>query len=375
MYDTLPSFALVNLHTGHCITNNPNPNAGTAVTTDDINDFRSQWLFYHPVGNIKSDPEYVLLNKMSGNVLEHYKGARIEAHDNSHSDRHQKWKLVPLRERFFALVNAATQQFLYDPGEYNPMTDGPLPEDIRVLCWYLVSHRESGFDFVSWDFDVLQRLLPYITSQAGEELRRVITRRLPVGEKMKGKEKYTHIPRVTRITRITNDTLRVILARLIEQWVDDSIPETSQPRTIVSTNRREVEQQWKIYLSERLLRRRSDEPGWIRIDLQGVYNVDGNLLANIQGQWLEASVFQVIIPAKLHVGRSMIQWAMVQSLTEGLTVEIRVTPPTHTPTASKGKRLSTTSRPPGPGAGDGGVNSIALTLGLIPIGSLMHDEL
>lgn len=313
---------------------------------------------------------------MSGNVLEYYRGARIEAQDNSHSDPHQKWKILPLRDRLFALFNAATQEFLYDPGEYSPITDELLPDDTRILCWHLVSHREAGFDFLSWDFDILQRLIPYMSPQPAEALQHIITHRLPAGErKIKGKDKTAHISRATRMTRIENATLRAVFARLIEQCEEDSISETRRSCTIASTNGREVEEQWRISLSERSLRRGSGDSRWARIDLQGIYNVGGRRLANIKGKWLEVPIFQVIIPAGMHIGRSIIRRAMLQSLTEGLTVEIRVTPSTHTPTASVGKHLSTTPRPPGPGAGGGRMNSLSLALNLIPIGSLKHDEL
>lgn len=132
---------------------------------------------------------------------------------------------------------------------------------------------------------------------------------------------------------------------------------------------------WKIPLSERPLRRGSDEPQWVRIDLTGVYSINGSWLENIRGLWLEAPVLQVIVPVRIQVGRVVVQRAMLQSLSEALTVATRARPSTHTPTGNKRWPPTTTHRPQGLGFDCGIMNWLALMLDAINIESLKHDEL
>ncbi|RPA97197.1 hypothetical protein L873DRAFT_1809985 [Choiromyces venosus 120613-1] len=359
--DRLPSFALVNARTGRSLTFKSGTEKGGIMTTENaVNELQDQWLFENLSGeNISDNPIYAIISKVSGNVLDHWDGSRIEAYNDDRSDPHHRWKLVPCPcgERYFQIQNVATSRYLEERETGVPNANATTPidhtnvtESHRAQCWELVSSRFGDFDLSIMDDDVLRTLLVYMQPDDSSTISHRIVKRAP-GREKKGKEKKAHIPQNPRLLQDVRPTIRAIFQHVIDEWEDDTIASTAQAGTRVSTTRQEVERRWDIQVPQ-ALRERSGQQGWIRIDIQGTYNdASGQRVANIQGQWLNESIFHIIVPVGVRVGREIIRAAMRRSLEDHTSIIIAQTqcaPP------RGGTKPGTTPRPPpGPSGGSG----------------------
>ncbi|KAI6007058.1 hypothetical protein EDD15DRAFT_2190684 [Pisolithus albus] len=339
---SVPSFALINGRTGMALAYVPNVTSGSVTMDGAFNSYRCHWIFQQ-VGTDEDDrPIYVIINKLSDNVLDHWDGVRIEALNNDPDDRHHQWRLVPCHQRYFAFVNVYTGQYLYDDGNAPVAGDSvdTMTNEDRRCCWTLVSHRGSIYDTISLDPDIAA---PYQKSH------HVVMRTLKQLPKGKGnaKAKPSHIPDNPRITRVTNDVLIDIFERLIGQLDFDRI-HNQPPRPLASASREEVVDRWGIAVP-RSLREGWEINGWVRIDLQGTYTNQNNIrVANIQGQWNRLTVFHVIVPVDVNFGAQRIQEAMIRSLREGTSVLLDA--PDNANAGGSRRPPTTTRRPPGPGA-------------------------
>lgn len=337
------------------------------MSADTINDWTNQWIFQNLSGTDTDSPKYAIINKVSGTVLDHWGGERIEASNDDTNDQHHQWKLLPCPcgDNYFQIQNVSTGHYLEERVDNVPnatATDtmnmnNPTATD-QAQCWELVSNRMQAIDLITLDDDILQGMLPYVQPSDADTLRHRIVERAP-GKDKKGKNKDQHKPQNPRLLRDVSPFILNIFGRVIDEWVEDRLPTTVQAGTRVSTNRREVEVNWGIAIP-RSLQTGSERDGWIRIDIQGTYETSpGNRVANIQGQWNNDSVFHVIVPLGVNVGREVIRGAMRRSLAEHTSITIE---PANSKPPSGGKKPNTTPPPPpGPGgAGNGWVYSAAV---------------
>ena len=355
------------------------PEGDITTTADTIDSFTDQWLFENLNADATGDPVYAIISKISGNVLDHWGGRRLAAYNDDTVDRHHRWRLVPCPcgEAYFQIANVQTGRFLEErtTGSPNANATGPAQhpptDEHRAQCWELVTARYKGFDLFIMDDDVLRGVPPYLQTNDSSELEHRIMKRSP-GKEKKGKKKDAHIPQNPRLLTDFSPVIGDIFRRVIDQWEDDVIQTTARPGTRVSTNRTEVERDFRITIPP-ALRRRADEAGWIRIDIQGTYlDTSGQRVANIQGQWLESSVFHVIVPVGERVGRDIIRRAMRQSLEEHTSVIVQRS--NSTPPAGGSKPGKKPPPPPGPSGGSGNgwviyvVAALALPIMLSPLG-------
>ncbi|OBZ65883.1 hypothetical protein A0H81_14193 [Grifola frondosa] len=242
-----------------------------------------------------------------------------------------------------------------------PVTN-PTDND-RAQCWELVSNRVGDFDIVTVDDDVLKRLLPYFRPDDAAEFGHRIVKRAP-GREKKGRSKDAHKPQNPRLLQDVTPTVLSIFQHVIDEWEDDRIQSNAQAGTRVSTTRTEVQQRWGIQIPS-ALRPGSDRPGWIRIDIQGTYEATpGQRVANIQGQWGNDSVFHVIVPVGVTIGRAVIRAAMHESLRTHTSVIIAAS--NSRPSSGGSKPGTTPPPPPGPSGGKGN-GWIYFAAALIPI--------
>ncbi|KAL5530935.1 hypothetical protein ACEPAG_3811 [Sanghuangporus baumii] len=368
--DSLPSFALVNNRTGSSLMfKSATDQGGVVMSVDTVNDWSNQWIFQNLSGTDSDSPIYAIINKVSGTVLDHWGDVRIAAENDDTSDTHHQWKLLscPCGENYFQIQNVATGHYLEEREDGVPNAkatdtmdmDNPTDTD-RAQCWELVSNRLQDIDLVTLDDDVLQGTLPYLQPDNADTLRHRIVERAP-GKDKKGKDKSAHKPQNPRLLRDISPFILNIFGHVIDEWVEDRLPTTVQAGTRVSTNRREVENRWNIAIP-RSLQVGSERDGWIRIDIQGTYETSpGNRVANIQGQWNNDSVFHVIVPLGVTVGREVIRGAMRRSLAEHTSITIE---PANSKPPSGGKKPNTTPKPPpGPGgSGNGWVYTSAVSV-------------
>ncbi|UNI25034.1 hypothetical protein JDV02_010743 [Purpureocillium takamizusanense] len=360
--DRLPSFALINSRTGHCLAFKPDTKPGSVVmSTDSLMQWGSQWYLDIVLGEDDS-AIYAIINKASGTVLDHWAGERIEAQDDDTSDPHHQWRLIPCPcgENYFQLQNVGTDRYLEERVDKvanatatTPMNPDSPEHNDQAQCWELVSARVGGFDLIDIDDDVLQRILMYLQPGDAKALKHRIVKRAP-GKGKKGKNKNAHIPQNPRLLRNFPRTVGLIFQHLINDWVEDRLPTTVQAGRRVSTTPNEVQSRYNIDVPRSLLRegQGADRAGWMRIDIQGTYTTTpGHRVANIQGQWNTESLFHVIVPLGVHVGAETIRDAMRRSLETGDSVIIARENST---SPAGGSRPGTIPRPPpGPSGGSG----------------------
>jgi hypothetical protein len=200
---------------------------------------------------------YVIINKLSDNVLDHWGGTRIEALNDDPNDPHHRWRMLPCHKRYFAIINVSTGGYLYDDGtapNAGNSVDTQMTDEDRRCCWTFVSHRDPGIDTISIDPDLSQ---PYQKSH-------LRVARSPGGKKGKGKTKSSvdHIPVNPRIERNLHNVIRRILEHFIGQWEEDQLATNTQARQYASVDRREVEG-WGIgIVVPQALVQGSDRNGW-----------------------------------------------------------------------------------------------------------------
>ncbi|EMD34345.1 carbohydrate-binding module family 13 protein [Gelatoporia subvermispora B] len=361
--DRVPSFALVNSRTGRSLTlkssHSPDEH-GVTTSPNVVDDWSNQWLLEILSGEDGADsPIYAIISKVSGTVLDHYKNERIDAYTDITSSTHHQWQLLPCPcgERYFQIVNVAHGRFLEERKTGVPNANATPPmnptnptDNDRTQCWELVSTRLGEFDLIVADDDVLQRLLPYSQPDISSELEHHIVKRAP-GREKKGKRKDTHIPQNPRLLQDVAQEINVAFDYAIGQWLDDTIQSNVQAGTRVSVVRSELEANTNVSLP-RGLRPGSDTPGWIRIDIQGTYeSAPGQRVANIQGQWNNQSVFHVVVPVGVRIGRQIIQCAMRRSLRQHTSIIIDAS--NSKPSSGGSKPGTKPPPPPGPSGGSG----------------------
>lgn len=352
---SVPSFALINGRTGMAPTHVPRE---PVMTDGAFNSYRCHWIFQQ-VGTDANDRQvYIIINKLSDNVLSHRNGA-IEAVDNVPTDTRNQWRPVPCHKRYFAFVNVSTGEYLSDPGTTGSRDPNDfMTDEDRRCCWTLVSHRDSIYDTIALDTDITSPRL------GSHHIVKRAPKKTPKG-KGNAKAQPSHIPDNPRITQVTNRVLRVIVERLIGQLDFDRI--NDQPaRTLASTLRTEVVRDWRIDVP-RSIQAGWERPGWVRIDLQGTYHdQNGVRVANIQGQWNDDTIFHVIVPVGVDFGRETIRRAMIESLQTATSVRLDA-PDNATPSGSR-TRPTTTRRPPGPGAPPAGQFWAATAIQIVGLG-------
>ncbi|KAI6118399.1 hypothetical protein F5141DRAFT_1098360 [Pisolithus sp. B1] len=330
---SVPSFALINAKTGMALGYVPNVSSGSVMTDRAFNSYRCQWIFQQVGTDTDDRPIYVIINKLSDKVLDHWGGVRIEALDNDPINLHHRWRLVPCHKRYFAFVNVSTGKYLYDDGNAPNVSNaaGTMTDEDRRCCWTLVSHRDSTYDTIALDIDITS---PYLESR---HIVKRIPKKPPKG-KCNAKAQPSHIPDNPRIIQATNRVLRDVVERLIDQLDFDRI--NDQPsRTLASTSRTEVVRDWRIDVP-RPIQAGWECDGWVRIGLNGTYmDQNGVRVANIQGQYNAQTILHVIVPVCVTFGRQRIREAMTRSLETATSV--RLDAPENT-TASGSKKQPTT---------------------------------
>ncbi|KAJ7193208.1 hypothetical protein GGX14DRAFT_592943 [Mycena pura] len=338
---SVPSFALINGMTGMALAYVPGVTPYSVKTASTFNSFRCHWIFQQ-IGNDASDrPVFVIINKFSDNVLDHWGGTRIEALNADTKDTHHHWRLVPCHKRYFAFVNVATGKYLYDNGDAptTGSTSETMTTEDRRCCWTVVSRRDGIYDTTILDEDVMY------PQQANHHIVKRAPKKPPKG-KGKAKAEPSHIPDNPRISQITNRDMLAVIERLIGQVDFDSITDTSA-RTLAGTGRAEV-LRWGLSVP-RASQEGWNRDGWLRIDLQGTYvDQNGARMANVQGQFNTNTIFHVIIPVGVTFGRERIRQAMITSLETATTVMLDNPP--NTQAGGSQTQPITTARPPGPGA-------------------------
>lgn len=342
---SVPSFALINAKTGMALGYVPNVSSGSIMTDRAFNSYRCQWMFQQVGTDTDDQPIYVIINKLSDNVLDHWGGVRIEALNNDPVNRHHRWRLVPCHKRYFAFVNVSTGKYLYDDGNAPNAGNavGTMTDKDRRCCWTLVSHRDSIYDTIILDTDITT---PYLES------RHIVQRTPKKPPKGKGNAKAqpSHIPDNPRIIQVTNRVLRDIVERLIGQLDFDRI--NDQPaRTLASTSRTEVVRDWRIDVP-RPIQAGWECDGWVRIGLHGTYmDQNGVRVANILGQYNAQTIFHLIVPVCVTFGRQRIREAMIRSLETATSVQLDA--PENTIASGSKKQPTTTQRPPSLGVPPG----------------------
>lgn len=338
---SVPSFALINGRTGMALAYVPG--GSESVTMDGaFNSYRCHWIFQQ-VGTDEDDrPIYVIINKLSDNVLNRWRGVGIEALNTGADDRRAQWRLVPCHQRYFAFVNVSGGAYLYDdgnaPGAGDPVYT--MTDEDRRCCWTLVSIRDSIYDTIALDSDITD---PY---QKSHHIVKRAPKKPPKG-KGNAKAQPSHIPDNPRITQPSSRAIRDIAERLIGQLDFDRIDDQSA-RRLASTSRTEVVRDWGIDVP-RASQAGWERDGWVRIDLQGTYiDQNGVRVANIQGQWNTETIFHVIVPVGVTFGRQRIRGAMIESL--NTTTSVRLDVPNNATAGGSRRPPTTTRRPPGPGA-------------------------
>ncbi|KAI6096533.1 hypothetical protein EDD16DRAFT_1719769 [Pisolithus croceorrhizus] len=276
---SVPSFTLINGRTSMALAYVPNVASGSVVMDGAFNSYRCHWIFQQVGTDTDDRPIYVIINKLSDNVLGHQGGVGIEALNNDHNDPHHQWRLVPCHKRYFAFVNVSTGKYLYDHGTVPNAGDAvyAMTDEDRRCCWTLVSHRDSVYDTITLDSDIT---VPY---QKSHHIVKKAPKKLPKG-KGNAKAQPSHIPNNPRIIQMTNRVLQTIVERLIGQIDFDRIDDQNG-RPLASTSGTEVVKSWGIDIP-RSIQVGWERDGWVRIDLQGTYfDQNGIRMANVQGQW------------------------------------------------------------------------------------------
>jgi hypothetical protein len=154
---SVPSFALINGQTGMALAYVlPAVTSGSVATASTFNSVRCHWIFQQ-IGNDLSDrPVFLIINKFSDNVLDHWGGTKIEALNADTEDTHHHWRLVPCHKRYFSFVNVATGKYLYDNGDSPKAgdTSKAMTNEDRRCCWTVVSRRDGIYDTTTLDEDV-----------------------------------------------------------------------------------------------------------------------------------------------------------------------------------------------------------------------------
>ncbi|KAI6115538.1 hypothetical protein EV401DRAFT_1889515 [Pisolithus croceorrhizus] len=296
----------------------PKRSSGSVMTDRAFNSYRCQWIFQQVGTDTDDRPIYVIINKLSDKVLDHWGGVRIEALDSDPIDPHHQWRLVPCH-------NNAT---------------GTMTDEDRRCCWTLVSRRDSTYDTIDLDIDITT---PYLESH---HIVKRIPKKLPKG-KGNAKAQPSHIPNNPRIIQATNRVLRDIVELLISQLDFDRINDQPSP-VLASTSRTEVVRDWCIDVP-RTIQAGWECDGWVRIGLNGIYmDQNGVRVANIQGQYnAQTRVSLLSCLVCVTFGRQRIREAMAQSLEAATSV--RLDAPENTTASGPKKQPTTTQRPPGPG--------------------------
>ena len=159
------------------------------MSTDSTGKWKNQW-YLEVLSGTDSSTVYAFINKVSGMVLDHWGGTRIEAQTDDTGDPHHQWMLVPCPcgENYFQVQNVSTDRYLEERVDNVPNANATTPIDHttnndRAQCWELVSAHVGNFDLINVDDDVLQRLLPYFQSNDSETLGHRIVKRAPCREK------------------------------------------------------------------------------------------------------------------------------------------------------------------------------------------------
>ncbi|KAL9585731.1 MAG: hypothetical protein Q9212_001350 [Teloschistes hypoglaucus] len=133
-----------------------------------------QW-YLEVLSGTESSTVYAIINKISGMVLDHWDGTRIEAQTDDTGDPHHQWRLVPCPcgENYFQVQNVSTDRYLEERVDNVPNANATTPIDHtsnndRAQCWELVFTHVGNFDLINMDDDVLQRLLPHFQSNDSE---------------------------------------------------------------------------------------------------------------------------------------------------------------------------------------------------------------
>ena len=202
------------------------------MSPNTVDDWSNQWYFENLSGTSSDSPDYAIINKLSGTVLDHYGGSSIEALNDDTNDNHHKWKLIPCPcgENYFQIKNVSTGHYLEErvdnvpnANATDPMNpDNPSDND-RSQCWEIISSRMNDIDLVVMDDDVMQAELPYLQPSDAETLRHRIVERAP-GKEKKGKNKDAHKPQNPRLLRDVAPDILAIFHHVIDEWVDDILP-------------------------------------------------------------------------------------------------------------------------------------------------------
>ncbi|EMD34360.1 carbohydrate-binding module family 13 protein [Gelatoporia subvermispora B] len=367
--DRVPSFALVNSRTGRSLTfKSSSAEQGVTTTPGAVDDWSNQWHLENLSGLDGTDsPNYGIVSKVSGTVLDHYYAERIEAYSDVVNHPYHQWQIIPSScgERYFQVVNVATGRLLEERETGTPNANATnLTDCDRAQCWELVSARLGDFDLITADDDVLQLLFPYVRPDIASELGRHILQRAPGLEK-KGSRKDAHIPKNSRLLQDVAAEITGALEYAIGKWTDDSLqPLDVQAGTRVSVTRSELEANTHLMLP-RDLRPGSNVPGWIRIDIEGIYESSPGLrVANLKGWWNNQSVFNVVVPIGAAIGRQIIQDAMRLSLRQHTSVIVE---PTNSKPGDGGAKPGTKPAPPPGPAGAHGNGWVFSAAALTPV--------
>ncbi|KAI6034802.1 hypothetical protein EDC04DRAFT_2897819 [Pisolithus marmoratus] len=134
----------------------PKVSSGSITTDRAFNCYQCHWIFQQVGVDMNDQPIYVIINKLSNNVLDHWGGVRIEAPDNNAKNTHHQWRLVPYHKQYFAFVNVSTGKYLYDDGDAphaGNCVDAMLDED-HQCCWTLMSHWHSIYDTIALNTEI-----------------------------------------------------------------------------------------------------------------------------------------------------------------------------------------------------------------------------
>ncbi|KAL8334476.1 hypothetical protein RB598_008974 [Gaeumannomyces tritici] len=348
--DWLTSFSLINGETGLCLSAQYQREEVRLSTVDDLNEFHAQWVFR----KIAEGPLYSIQNKTNNYVL---------------GGSSARWELVVCCEKYFGLRDTSTGKYLAIENDKPTFEDEDMTD--RHQCWELASGRtlDDAYDLIYMDDDLLEVLEPFLTVRENGDMKHHIEKRSP---KKPAKDKSEwKLPDKSRVHPPDNQTVRQLLAALIELWQWDIVNEEAQPiQTLISFNRAEAERAigQRLPQSIRNIYTASHRPDTVfRLDRQGYVNMAGGRYVNLQGQYGTNTYFHITLPVGVTYGAEEIRRFLRESLER--STSIVVTPTTCKPPCGGPPY----KRDPGSGGGNSWIKWAVTLLGLFS--TVKHSEL